>query len=70
MDVFIIKVSYIAKKSFWKFYIVSDVYQIYLFISGDFVLTEPILEGKKVKGEIVRILWADQIKEFVKAGVW
>lgn len=37
---------------------------------GDFVLTEPILEGKKVKGEIVRILWADQIKEFVSAGVW
>ena len=50
--------------------IISDCYQIYLFVTGDFVLTEPILEGKKVKGEIVRILWADQIKEFVSAGVW
>jgi len=37
---------------------------------GDFVLTEPILEGKKVKGEIVRILYAEHIKEFVSANVW
>lgn len=39
-------------------------------IPGHFVLTEPIPEGKKVKGEIVRILRPQQIKHFRDNGVW
>ncbi|XP_018017720.1 probable RNA-binding protein EIF1AD [Hyalella azteca] len=35
-----------------------------------FVVIEPIPEGKKVKGEIVRILQRNQIKHFHQAGVW
>lgn len=37
---------------------------------GDFVIVEPIEEGDKVKGEIVRILTQQQIKQFTKDGVW
>lgn len=37
---------------------------------GDFVLIDPIKEGVKVKGEIVRVLTADHIKCFKKEGVW
>lgn len=37
---------------------------------GDFVLVEKIAEGEKVKGEIVRILSGDHMKEFSRAGVW
>nr|CAG4650659.1 EOG090X0KPP [Sida crystallina] len=37
---------------------------------GDFVLTEPIEEGGKVKAEIVHILYSDQIKYIEKQGQW
>lgn len=37
---------------------------------GDFVIVEPIEEGDKVKGEIVRILTPQQIKQFSKDGIW
>ena len=37
---------------------------------GDFVITEPIAEGKKVKGEIVRILYGDHIKEIYQSHMW
>lgn len=37
---------------------------------GDFVIVENIAEGEKVKGEIVRILSGDHMKEFSRAGVW
>lgn len=37
---------------------------------GDFVIVEPIEEGDKVKGEIVRILTPQQIKQFTKDGIW
>lgn len=37
---------------------------------GDFVIVEPIEEGDKVKGEIVRILTPPQIKQFTKDGIW
>ncbi|KAF2350255.1 RNA-binding domain S1 IF1 type [Trinorchestia longiramus] len=35
-----------------------------------FVVTEPIPEGKKVRGEIVRILQRNQIKHFHQENVW
>lgn len=37
---------------------------------GDFILVEPIAEGDKVKGEMVRLLTNEHIKDFKKAGVW
>jgi probable RNA-binding protein EIF1AD len=37
---------------------------------GDFVLVESIAEGEKVKGEIVRVLTQEHIKEFTNAGIW
>lgn len=37
---------------------------------GDFVIVEPIPEGKKVKGEIVRILLPHTVHEFKKLGIW
>ncbi|XP_055386345.1 probable RNA-binding protein EIF1AD [Condylostylus longicornis] len=37
---------------------------------GDFVVIEPIQEGDKVKGEIVKILTATHIKEYSKSGIW
>ncbi|CAH1103896.1 unnamed protein product [Psylliodes chrysocephalus] len=37
---------------------------------GDFVLIEPIEEGDKVKGEMVRILTHEHIKYFKKDNVW
>nr|CAB3241519.1 probable RNA-binding protein EIF1AD [Phallusia mammillata] len=37
---------------------------------GDFVLTEPILEGDKVKGEIVRILYPQHIKIIKQENMW
>ncbi|XP_056636165.1 probable RNA-binding protein EIF1AD isoform X1 [Diorhabda sublineata] len=37
---------------------------------GDFVITEPIEEGCKVKGEIVRILTPQHIKYFKNDNVW
>lgn len=37
---------------------------------GSFVVTEPIVEGKKVKAEIVRILQRPQIKYFNEKGAW
>lgn len=38
--------------------------------TGSFVIVEPISEGKKVKGEITRILQPHTITEFKKLGVW
>lgn len=40
------------------------------FILGNFVIIEPIVEGVKVKGEIVRVLLKDKIKYFQDQGVW
>lgn len=37
---------------------------------GDYILIEPIKEGDKVKGEIVRILTNEHIKHFRKENVW
>lgn len=37
---------------------------------GDFVMTEPIEEGNKVKGEVVRILYAEHITEIYKHDMW
>jgi probable RNA-binding protein EIF1AD len=37
---------------------------------GSYVLTEPIPEGKKVKGEIVKIVSTDQIKYYKSQGLW
>uniref|UniRef100_H2YG85 Probable RNA-binding protein EIF1AD n=1 Tax=Ciona savignyi TaxID=51511 RepID=H2YG85_CIOSA len=37
---------------------------------GDYVVTEPILEGDRVKGEIVRILYAQHIKEIKSNNLW
>jgi len=37
---------------------------------GDFVITEPIQEGDKVKGEIVRILYQEHIKVIHEADLW
>lgn len=40
------------------------------FFLGNFVVIEPIVEGVKVKGEIVRVLLKDKIKYFQDEGVW
>ncbi|XP_065307061.1 probable RNA-binding protein EIF1AD [Dermacentor albipictus] len=37
---------------------------------GDFVIVEPIEEGDKVKAEIERILYRDQIKYIKEEGLW
>lgn len=37
---------------------------------GDYILVEPILEGDKVKAEIVRIMNKDSIKFFKENNVW
>ncbi|XP_064622419.1 probable RNA-binding protein EIF1AD [Lineus longissimus] len=37
---------------------------------GDYVLIDPIEEGDKVKGEIVTILYKDQIKYIKAEGLW
>lgn len=40
------------------------------YLSGDFVVVEPIHEGDKVKAEIVRILYPKHIKVIEKDGLW
>jgi len=37
---------------------------------GDYVIVEPIPEGDKVKAEIVRILYKEQIKHIKKEKLW
>ncbi|XP_011879998.1 PREDICTED: probable RNA-binding protein EIF1AD isoform X2 [Vollenhovia emeryi] len=37
---------------------------------GDYVVVEPIVEGKKVKGEIVKILTKDHIKLYREQNCW
>lgn len=37
---------------------------------GNFVLIEPIKEGVKVKGEIVKILTSEHVKYFKQGNVW
>jgi len=37
---------------------------------GDFVMTEPIEEGNKVKGEVVRILYEPHIKDIYINNMW
>lgn len=37
---------------------------------GDYILVEPILEGGKVKAEMVRILTNEHIKYFKKENIW
>ncbi|CAK9293779.1 unnamed protein product [Gordionus sp. m RMFG-2023] len=39
-------------------------------IRGNYLLVEPIIEGNKVKAEIVAILFKDQIKNIKKSGFW
>ena len=38
--------------------------------AGDFLVTDPIEEGDKVKAEIVHILYKDQIKYIIEEGLW
>lgn len=40
------------------------------FPPGDFVIVEPIEEGDKVKAEIVRILYKEQVKYIKEEGKW
>ena len=42
---------------------------VYL-VRGGYALTEPIPENKEVRGEVVRVLGAKQIKYFNEMGVW
>ena len=37
---------------------------------GDYVVVEPILEGDKVKAEIVQILYKEQIKYIKEQSLW
>lgn len=37
---------------------------------GDFIIIEEIEEGNKVRGEIVRMLSPEHVKEFTKDGIW
>ena len=37
---------------------------------GDFVLTKPVGEGKRVKAEIISILYSNQIKYIQSQGKW
>ena len=37
---------------------------------NDFVMIESIEEGDKVKGEIVNILYTDQVKNIKENGMW
>ncbi|KYN17014.1 PREDICTED: probable RNA-binding protein EIF1AD [Trachymyrmex cornetzi] len=37
---------------------------------GDYIVIEPIMEGKKVKGEIVKILTKDHIKWYREQNCW
>ncbi|KAI9578937.1 hypothetical protein GQX74_005820 [Glossina fuscipes] len=37
---------------------------------SDFILVEPIEEGDKVKAEICKFLTAEQIRQFIKTGIW
>ncbi|KYQ56854.1 putative RNA-binding protein EIF1AD [Trachymyrmex zeteki] len=37
---------------------------------GDYIVIEPIVEGKKVKGEIVKILTKDHIKWYREQNCW
>lgn len=37
---------------------------------GMFIIIESIEEGNKVRGEIVRILTPEHVKEFTKDGIW
>lgn len=37
---------------------------------GDYVIVEPIAEGDKVRAEIVRILYKEQIKHIKKENLW
>lgn len=37
---------------------------------GNFVLIDPIAEGKKVKGEIVKMLSSEHIRVFTEKGAW
>jgi len=43
---------------------------VYIRRNRSYVVTEPIPEGKKVRGEIVRILLEDQIKYFKENNAW
>ena len=37
---------------------------------GNFVLVDPIQEGNKVKGEVLRILDQEMIKHFIEEKIW
>lgn len=41
-----------------------------LYISGSYLIIEPIAEGNKVKGEIVSILFDDQIRHIDDHKLW
>ena len=38
--------------------------------TGDFVVVDPIVEGNKVKGEIVHILYPEQIRYLRERKLW
>lgn len=37
---------------------------------GDYILVEPIVEGDKVKAEMIRLLTSEHIKDYRKSGIW
>ena len=39
-------------------------------LAGDFVVVDPIVEGNKVKGEIVHILYPEQIRYLRERKLW
>ena len=41
-----------------------------LLLAGDFVVVDPIVEGNKVKGEIVHILYPEQIRYLRERKLW
>ena len=43
---------------------------ILVYFEGDFVVTEPIEEGNKVKAEIVQILTKEHIRYIKSQGMW
>lgn len=43
---------------------------MYMYLLGDYIVVEPILEGDKVKAEIVHILYPKQIKDLKEEKKW
>lgn len=56
--------------SFFANFVVLKCLHVIIPISGDFVFIEPIEEGDRVKAEICRILYKEQIKFIKDEGKW